>query len=75
MGTALSDGSSLKLRAVRFPAGWRTTDEWVEEFLEAITADRTGDRPTPVQHFKIRSPSEQRRSHERARRELKSFGF
>jgi hypothetical protein len=41
-GIALSDGSKLRLRAVRFPAGWRTRTEWVDEFLEAITADRIG---------------------------------
>jgi hypothetical protein len=41
-GVRKRDGSRLKLRAVRFPAGWRTCDEWVAEFLESLTADRGG---------------------------------
>ncbi len=41
-GVALSDGSRLKLRAVRFPGGWRSTWPWVQEFIDRLTADRTG---------------------------------
>jgi hypothetical protein len=44
-GVTMRDGSRLRLRAVRFPAGWRTTDEWVSEFISALTTDKTS---TPV---------------------------
>jgi hypothetical protein len=44
-GVKLRDGSRLRLRAVRFPVGWRTTDQWVSEFVSALTADKTS---TPV---------------------------
>jgi hypothetical protein len=47
-GVRASDGSRIKLRAMRFPSGWRTTLEWVDDFIQAITADRTG-RPVTVQ--------------------------
>jgi hypothetical protein len=40
-GAKLRDGSRLRLRAVRFPAGWRTTDQWLAEFISALTADKT----------------------------------
>ena len=43
VGTKLSDGSPLHMRAVATPAGLRTTREWVEEFLAALTADVLGD--------------------------------
>ncbi len=75
-GIGLKDGSRVKLRAVRFPAGWRTTDEWVDEFLEAITAARTEDKLTVGQHgATVRSPAKRRRDHKRAKGELKADGF
>ena len=40
-GVKLRDGSRLRLRAVRFPAGWRTTEQWVNEFIASLTADKT----------------------------------
>jgi len=73
-GVTLSDGSKVKLRAVRFPAGWRTTDEWVDEFLEAITANRF-DGKLVTSRNSIRTPAERRRSHARAKKELKGSGF
>jgi len=38
----LRDGSRLKLRAVRMPAGFRTSETWISEFVDALTRDRTG---------------------------------
>lgn len=35
-------GERIKLRAVRTPAGWLTRAEWIEEYVEALTADRVG---------------------------------
>ncbi|OJW19515.1 MAG: hypothetical protein BGO49_09360 [Planctomycetales bacterium 71-10] len=39
------EAGRIKLRAVRTPAGWLTTPEWVSEYLEALTADRVGAPP------------------------------
>jgi hypothetical protein len=41
-GAALKNGSRLKLKAIRLPGGFRTTQQWVDEFIEALTSDRTG---------------------------------
>ena len=62
-GVVLSDGSRIKLRAVRFPSAWLTTDTWVEDFLEAITADRMGEKPAPIpaRERNIRTPAKRRR--------------
>jgi len=73
-GCPLADGSKVKLRAVRFPAGWRTTDEWVSEFLETITANRFAGKLVTSRNS-IRTPAERRRSHARAKKELKTSGF
>ena len=42
-GKKLSDGSVIRLRATRTPGGLRVRDEDMDEFLEAITADRLGN--------------------------------
>jgi hypothetical protein len=39
-GTPLSTGSRLRLAAVRTPGGWRVKPEDLDQFLEALTADR-----------------------------------
>jgi hypothetical protein len=74
-GIPLSDGSRVKLEAVRFPAGWRTTDEWVDDFLEALTAARTESKLTSGRTGAVRSPAKRRRDYSRAKRELKAAGF
>jgi hypothetical protein len=45
-GAKLRDGSRLRLRAIRLPGGFRTTERWLDEFVEALTRDRTGS-PVP----------------------------
>jgi len=40
-GVRLRRGGRLKLRAERYPQGWRTTERWLGEFIEALTRDRT----------------------------------
>jgi hypothetical protein len=72
-GCRATDGSQIKLRAVRFPAGWRTTHEWVSEFLEAITRDRTG-KPGGQPDL-IQTSAQRRRDIERADRELAAVGI
>jgi hypothetical protein len=74
-GIPLSDGSRVKLEAVRFPAGWRSTDEWVDDFLEALTAARTESKLTSGQTGAVRSPAKRQRDYSRAKRELKAAGF
>jgi hypothetical protein len=40
-GSLLSSGVRLKLQAVRTPGGWRVRREWLDQFLAALTADRS----------------------------------
>ncbi len=44
-GSVLSSGERLKLQAVRTPGGWRIRQDWLDSFLEAMTADRMKDAP------------------------------
>jgi hypothetical protein len=46
-GVSMRDGSRLKLAAIRAPGGWLVADEAVDDFLERLTADRTGE-PAPA---------------------------
>jgi hypothetical protein len=71
-GVRASDGSRIRLRAVRFPSGWRTTLDWVHEFIEAITADRSG-RPLTGQGQ--RTATRRVRELDRKDRELDEDGF
>ncbi len=59
-------GEVIALRAVRDSQGWLTTEEWIQEYLEALTADRLG-RP-------VRAPSVQMRA-DRARARLAAGGW
>jgi len=43
-GVKLRNGGRLRLRAERHPYGWRTTEQWLAEFIEALTNDRAGQR-------------------------------
>jgi hypothetical protein len=36
-------GETIRLRAVRDSQGWLTTQEWVEDYLATLTADRLGE--------------------------------
>jgi hypothetical protein len=51
-GVRLKSGQRLQLQALRTPAGWVTTRAWLDEFLTALTLDRTGrtpkERPSPA---------------------------
>jgi hypothetical protein len=54
-GIRLSNGQRVRLHAVRFPIGWRTTDAWVDQFLEALTSDRVGSaKPTATSEARAR---------------------
>jgi hypothetical protein len=42
-GIRLQDGTTLKLKAVRFPGGWGVSDEAVDAVGDALTRDRCGE--------------------------------
>jgi hypothetical protein len=37
-GARAPNGQWIRLRAVRFPAGWRTCEEWVRQFIDELTS-------------------------------------
>jgi hypothetical protein len=41
-GVKLRNGARLKPRAYRLPSGFRTTEAWLTEFIQALTQDRLG---------------------------------
>jgi hypothetical protein len=46
-GTPLRDGTRLKLKAIRLPGGFRTTQAWLDEFIDILTRDWTGAAMPP----------------------------
>jgi hypothetical protein len=47
-GATLSDGSTLKLKAVRYPGGWQCSERWLREFLDRLTRDRARTATSPL---------------------------
>jgi hypothetical protein len=47
-GAMLSDGSILKLKAVRYPGGWQCSERWLREFLDRLTRDRARTATSPL---------------------------
>jgi hypothetical protein len=71
-GVPLQSGARLKLSARRFPGGWATTREALNEFIDGLTADRQGD---PVAVATPRLSLARQRAHDRAERELTALGI
>ncbi len=71
-GIRRRDGSSITLRCVGLPSGWMTTLEWIREFVEQITAEKSG-QPAPAPA--LRTTAGRRRAIERANRELDAIGI
>jgi hypothetical protein len=71
-GVRLTDGTRLKLEAVRLPSGWVTTPNAIQRFIEALTADRTGSQPDTVP---VRTTTARIRAAARAERELDKIGI
>ncbi|MGO8903921.1 MAG: hypothetical protein ACLQU5_37140 [Isosphaeraceae bacterium] len=46
-GASLTDGSRVKLRAVRAPGGWLVRRSDLDQFLEVLTADRLRESTPP----------------------------
>lgn len=72
-GVRTPDGVRLKLEACRIGFSWKTSEQALRRFVDALTAAHSGDaeppRPMP------RSPSARRRASERAARELERVGI
>jgi hypothetical protein len=49
IGVRITGGKRVMLRGVRLPGGWRTTQDWVDEFLDGLTRAPIEDanRPAP----------------------------
>jgi hypothetical protein len=50
-GSQLSSGDRQKLQAIATPGGWRVKQQWLDDFLAVLTADRSGkleDAPKPA---------------------------
>ena len=47
-GVRLRGGGRLKLPAVRYPSGWRISEDDFEQFIARLTTDRTEEAASPV---------------------------
>ncbi|VTT98863.1 unnamed protein product [Gemmataceae bacterium] len=71
-GIRLRDGTRLRLQARRVGSKWGVRQSWVDEFLEAQTADRLGgDTSTPA----LRTPAERQRASDAAAAQLAAMGI
>jgi hypothetical protein len=57
-GARTADGARIRLKAIRVPSGWKTTEEDVEAFLAALTGAALGE--TDVQHEITVTPTSSR---------------
>lgn len=71
VGVKRRRGPRLKLELVRHPNKWLVSEEAIRAFVEALTADRTGE-PAPALPP---SDSTLSRSHQRAEAELTALGI
>ena len=73
------DGQVIRLRATRLPGRWVVTDAAVDEFLDALTRDRTDNAaPTTVSSgttTDVHSAARRRREIKRTSRKLDEFGI
>lgn len=44
VGVLLRDGSRLKLKLTRLPGRWVVSEAAIREFIDTLTADRTGEQ-------------------------------
>lgn len=83
-GARLRDGTRLSLRATRLPGRWVVEPEAVEEFLTALTADRSADlnagrasipAKSELRTAADRTTAARRKAHAEAARELDEIGI
>jgi hypothetical protein len=80
-GTKLRDGRRLRLKALKTPGGWRSSEAWVGDFYAALTADAIGagdptiSTPTPGPAGpRGRTDRQRQEAAERAGKILRSLG-
>jgi hypothetical protein len=71
-GVPLQSSERLKFSGRRFPGGWATTREALNEFIDGLTADRQGE---PVALPPPRLQLARQRAHDRAEAELARSGI
>lgn len=78
-GARLRDGTRLRLRATRLPGRWVVEKVAVDEFLAALTADRSGtprsSSTNPSSSYKMRPVSDLHKSAAAAAKELDKIGI
>jgi hypothetical protein len=47
VGCPVGDGRFVRLKAARFPSGWRVTEEAVADFIQQLTAAALGEDVEP----------------------------
>ena len=65
-GIRQPDGTRVRLRAVRAGSRWLTSDQWVDDFIAALTAAHIGEEAATAP----RSPTQRQHESEAAGREL-----
>jgi hypothetical protein len=79
LGCKLGDGTIIKLRATRFPGGWKVTEEALDEFLGRLTRAALGESGYPaspsVESPGFVVPIGRRQELDRVDRELDRLGF
>ena len=73
-GVRARDGSRIRLQALKMPGGWMSRDAWMNEFFEALTADRVLAAGPPEQTLP-RTSAQRRREIARADRALDLAGI
>jgi hypothetical protein len=69
-GVRLSDGSTLRLEAIRIGGRWLTSTEALDRFVRRQTPDFTG-----ISTSDLRTPGQRNRASERAAAELEAAGI
>jgi hypothetical protein len=72
-GAKLRAGGRLRLKATRSPGGWLTSEAWIQEFLDALTADRSGS--TEAADTPVRASARQQRESQRVDAGLRTAGI
>jgi hypothetical protein len=72
-GALLPDGSYLRLKAYRTPGGWVTTETWLSEFIDALTAAALPEGAAGT--VAPRSPAARKRASDQAAKKLDDLGI
>jgi hypothetical protein len=74
-GVRLTNGARLRLRAARWPGGWRIADDDLDDFVAAVTADRLGDTTLATPPSPVCESARRQRERARTSRKLDEFGI